>query len=38
MSDLIQHQDCRITITHGLDSEGDMLFSVHVDGDLTPVW
>lgn len=34
MSDLIQHQDCRITITHGLDSEGDMLFSVHVDGDM----
>ncbi|WP_185964701.1 hypothetical protein [Corynebacterium guaraldiae] len=34
MNDLIQHQDCRITITHGLDREGELLFSVHVDGDM----
>lgn len=38
MSDLIKHADCCITITHGLDSEGDMLFSVNVDGDMPYVY
>ena len=33
MSDLIQHQDCRITITHGLDSEGDIQPTFLMDGE-----
>lgn len=38
MSDLIKHQDCRITITHGLDERGDMIFNVDLDGDMPYVY
>ena len=38
MSDRIKHQDCRITITHGLDEQGDMIFNVDLDGDMPYVY
>lgn len=36
--DLIKYQDCQITITHGLDHDGESLFHVNVDGDLPYVY
>lgn len=36
--DLIKYQEFQITITHGLDRDGESLFHVHVDGDLPYVY
>lgn len=38
MSDLIKHQDCKITVTHGIADDGHMLFHVNVDGDMPYVY
>lgn len=38
MSGQIEHQDCRITITHGLDERGDMIFNVDLDRDMPYVY
>ena len=34
----IYHQDFQITITHGLDHDGEPLFYVELDGDLPYVY
>ena len=36
--DLIKHQDFQITITHGFDQNGEMLFHVDLDGELPYVY
>lgn len=38
MSERIKYQDCRITITHGLDERGDIIFNVDLDGDTPYVY
>lgn len=38
MSDKIKHKDFVITITHGLDEDGDMIYNVRVDGELPYVY
>lgn len=36
--DRIYHRDFQITITHGLDHDGETLFHVDIDGDLPYVY
>lgn len=36
--DLIKYQDFQITITHGLDHNGEPIFNVNFDGDLPYVY
>ncbi|MGJ4091228.1 hypothetical protein [Corynebacterium macclintockiae] len=34
-SDLIKHEDGRILITHGIDENGELLFYVDIQGEMT---
>ncbi|ATW58693.1 hypothetical protein SEA_ZION_59 [Corynebacterium phage Zion] len=34
----IRYQDFQITITHGLDHDGESLFHVNIDGDLPYIY
>lgn len=36
--DLIKYQDFQITITHGLDNDGEPIFHVELDGALPYVY
>lgn len=36
--DRINHRDCQITITHGLDHDGELFFYVELEGDLPYVY
>lgn len=33
--DLIKHEDGRILITHGIDENGELLFYVDIQGEMT---
>lgn len=38
MTDLIKLQDFQITITHGLDENGEAIFHIDIEGDLPYVY